>query len=86
MGPRSGVACPVPHRRDPCARHDARMGVSYMVRAATREQCQRALDELCEAIGAVPTILPTDRHGAGWIARAVPTPKTPAVGEGPVER
>ncbi|MFI5985062.1 hypothetical protein ACIBEA_29875 [Streptomyces sp. NPDC051555] len=62
------------------------MGVSYMVRGSTREQCQHALDELCRAVGAVATILPTDRHGAGWIARAVPTPEAPAVGEGLVER
>ncbi|WP_327300396.1 hypothetical protein [Streptomyces goshikiensis] len=60
--------------------------VSYMVRGGTREQCQRALDELCRLVGARPTILPTDRHGAGWIARAVSMPKAPAVGEGPVER
>jgi len=62
------------------------MGVSYMVRGSTAAECQRALDELCRLLGAVPTILPTDRHGAGWLARAIPTPKAPAVGEGPVER
>lgn len=57
-----------------------------MLRGDTRQECQRALDELCRTLGAVPTILPTDRHGAGWIARAVPTPKAPAGGEGLVER
>lgn len=57
------------------------MGVSYMLRAATREECQRALDDLCALLGAVPAILPTDRHGAGWIARAVHAPTAPA-GEG----
>lgn len=57
-----------------------------MLRGDTRQECQRALDELCHTLGAVPTILPTDRHGAGWIARAVPTPKAPAGGEGLVER
>jgi hypothetical protein len=62
------------------------MGISYMVRGSTAAECQQALDELCRLLGAVPTILPTDRHGSGWLARAVVTPKAPAVGEGPVER
>lgn len=57
-----------------------------MLRGDTRQECQRALDELCLAVGAVPTILPTDRHGAGWVARAVSTPKAPAGGGGLVER
>lgn len=57
------------------------MGVSYMVRAGSREECQRELDRICLLLGAEPTILPTDRHGAGWIARAVPTTAAPA-GEG----
>lgn len=57
-----------------------------MVRAATEAECRAELDWLCGARGAVPTLLPTDRHGAGWIARAVPTPKAPAGGEGLVER
>ncbi len=46
------------------------MGVSYMVRAATREQCAERLDELCRLLGAVPTTLPTDAIGPGWVARA----------------
>jgi hypothetical protein len=67
-------------------RQTAVMGISYMLRGDTRQECQQALDELCRAVGAVPTILPTDRHGSGWLARAVVTPKAPAVDEGPVER
>lgn len=57
------------------------MGVSYMVRGRTREECQRALDQLCRLLGAQPTLRPTDRIGQGWIARAVPTTAAPA-GEG----
>lgn len=46
------------------------MGVSYMVRAGSREQCALALDELCRLLGAVPTLRPTDVIGPGWVARA----------------
>ncbi|MGW7053114.1 hypothetical protein [Streptomyces sp. NPDC054887] len=52
------------------------MGVSYMVRGRTREQCQAALDELCRLLGAEPTMRPTDAVGPGWVARAV-TPAAP---------
>jgi hypothetical protein len=62
------------------------MGVSYMVRGSTEAECRRELERLCRLLGAVATILPTDRHGPGWIARAVPTTKAPADSEGPVER
>lgn len=61
------------------------MGVSYMVRGSTSSECQRALDELCAALGATPTTAPMRASGPGWMARAVKT-KAPAVGEGPVER
>ena len=57
-----------------------------MVRGSTREQCQRELDRLCAALGATPTTAPMRASGPGWLARAVLTPKAPAVGEGPVER
>lgn len=59
--------------------------VSYMVRATTEQACRLELDRICDLLGAVPTILPTDRHGAGWIARAVPMPEAPAGREGLVE-
>jgi hypothetical protein len=52
--------------------------VSYMVRGSTRAVCQAALDSLCAALGARPTMLPSDAVGNGWIARAVPTAKAPA--------
>ncbi|MEU8839946.1 hypothetical protein AB0D97_12565 [Streptomyces roseus] len=58
------------------------MGVSYMVRGATRSECQRALDELCRLLGAVVTTGPSDALGRGWVARAVPMTQAPAVGEG----
>lgn len=62
------------------------MGVSdlvYMVRGATREECQAGLDELCQRLGAVPTLGPLNTVGPGWVARAVCKPKAPAaVGDG----
>ena len=62
------------------------MGVSYMVRGSTAAECQRELDRLCAALGATPTTAPMRASGPGWMARAVPTPKAPADGEGLVER
>lgn len=59
--------------------------VSYMVRGRTREQCQQELDWLCRARGARPTMLPTNRLGDGWVARAV-MPKAPADSGGLAER
>ena len=46
------------------------MAVSYMVRGRTQAECQQALDDLCRLLGATVTILPTDRLGDRWIARA----------------
>lgn len=63
--------------------------VSYMVRGDTMAVCQRELDRICELLGAVPTMRPTDSVGRGWVARAVPRmTKTPAeqAGRGPVAR
>ncbi|MFE2324610.1 hypothetical protein ACFXD5_11945 [Streptomyces sp. NPDC059385] len=57
------------------------MDVSYMVRAVSEAECQRELDELCAALGAVATMAPIPASGHGWMARAVKT-KAPAVGEG----
>lgn len=51
--------------------------VSYMVRGSTRAVCQRELDRICQLLGAVPTMLPSDSIGRGWTARAVPTVKAP---------
>ncbi|KOU20954.1 hypothetical protein ADK52_25545 [Streptomyces sp. WM6372] len=58
------------------------MRVSFMVRCATEADCLAELDWLCRERGAVVTMLPTDRCGDGWLARAVPMTKAPAVGEG----
>ncbi|WP_412079026.1 hypothetical protein ACLF6K_37415 [Streptomyces xanthophaeus] len=57
------------------------MGVSFMVRCSTEAECQREVDWLQQARGAVPTMLPTNRLGDGWVARVV-MPKAPAGGEG----
>ncbi|MFJ8016224.1 hypothetical protein [Streptomyces sp. NPDC096339] len=57
------------------------MDVSYMVRGRTREQCQSELDWLQRTRGAVPTMLPTNRLGDGWVGRVV-MPKAPADSEG----
>ncbi|MGW2177703.1 hypothetical protein ACWCXX_06305 [Streptomyces sp. NPDC001732] len=47
------------------------MSVSYMIRGRTEAECAAALERLCRLLGAVPTILPTDRLGSsGWLARA----------------
>lgn len=58
------------------------MGVSYMVRGLTAAECQRELDRLCALLGAVATTAPIQASGPGWLARAVPMPQAPAVGEG----
>lgn len=47
-----------------------------MIRGRTREQCAEALERLCRLLGAVPTVLPTDRIGPGWVARAVVPERT----------
>lgn len=55
------------------------MGVrTYMVRGETREDCQAALDELCQLLQAVPTMRPSDVIGPGWVARAVRAATAPA--------
>lgn len=56
-----------------------------MVRGSTAAECQRELDRLCAALGAVPTTEPMRASGPGWMARAVKT-KAPADSEGLVER
>ncbi|MFZ3473112.1 hypothetical protein ACODT3_10740 [Streptomyces sp. 4.24] len=61
------------------------MGVSYMVRGESEAECQRELDLLCAALGAVATTAPMRASGPGWMARAVKT-KAPAGGEGLAER
>lgn len=50
------------------------MAIRYGVQADTREECMRALTDLCERLGAQPATLPTDVVGNGWLARAVPIP------------
>ncbi|MFF7096396.1 hypothetical protein ACFY9A_28975 [Streptomyces rubradiris] len=46
------------------------MAIRYGVQADTREECMRALTELCERLGAQPALLPSDTFGNGWLARA----------------
>ncbi|NUO42408.1 MAG: hypothetical protein HOV82_10250 [Streptomyces sp.] len=55
--------------------------VVYMVRGGSREACQRELDRLCELLGATPTMRPSDGTGRGWVARAVPTPRSEPAAE-----
>ncbi|MFF9002629.1 hypothetical protein ACF1GW_35600 [Streptomyces achromogenes] len=50
------------------------MAIRYGVQADTREECMRALEELCERLGARPSALPSDTFGNGWLARARPIP------------
>ncbi|MFD9223795.1 hypothetical protein ACFWDI_28280 [Streptomyces sp. NPDC060064] len=57
------------------------MGVSYMVRGRTQQECQQALDRLCRLLEATPTLPPSDRVGPGWVARATATAPA-AKGEG----
>lgn len=56
--------------------------VSYMVRCRTEQECQRELDRLCEALGAVPTTAPMRASGPGWMARAVKQQAPAVMGEG----
>ncbi|MFJ8923877.1 hypothetical protein ACIREK_30920 [Streptomyces sp. NPDC102415] len=42
----------------------------YTVHGGSRQECQQALDELCQHLDAAVTLLPTDRLGGSWIARA----------------
>lgn len=73
--PNRRVPAPLPH----LPRHTAGMDdVVYMVRGRTRAICQRELDRICQLLDARPTMRPTDGVGRGWVARAVPTTKTPA--------
>ncbi|MCX5176731.1 hypothetical protein [Streptomyces virginiae] len=58
------------------------MTVSYMLRGRTEAECRAELDWFCRTRAAVVTMLPTDRYGDGWLARAVPMTQAPAVGEG----
>ncbi|MGW4505709.1 hypothetical protein ACWENO_13825 [Streptomyces sp. NPDC004436] len=62
------------------------MTVSYMLRGRTEAECRQELDWLVRERGAVVTMLPTDRYGDGWLARAVPMTQAPADGEGLGER
>ncbi|MFD4912833.1 hypothetical protein ACFWNR_06375 [Streptomyces virginiae] len=62
------------------------MAFSYMIRAGSQAECQAELDRLCLLLGATPTTGPSNALGRGWVARAVPAPQAPAVGEGLVER
>ncbi|WP_143060418.1 hypothetical protein [Streptomyces misionensis] len=63
------------------------MAIRYAVQADTRDECERALQELCTRLGARPATLPTDAVGRGWLARAIPVPPAadpePGHGRGP---
>ncbi|MES9522441.1 hypothetical protein [Streptomyces capoamus] len=50
------------------------MAIRYGVQADTRDECMRALTELCERLGARPALLPSDTFGNGWLARAHAVP------------
>lgn len=51
---------------------------SYMVRCSTRAACQAALDRLCAALDAEPTMTPKRLTDDRWMARAVPARTTKA--------
>jgi hypothetical protein len=86
MGTRSGVTRLVQHHEDPCARQNARMGVSFGIAADTAQECADglALLERLRQLGVEVTVTlqPAQVGGHRWIARAVPTPKAPADSEG----
>lgn len=67
------------------------MGVSFGIAADSAQECAEglALLALLQQFGVqvTVTLLPAQVGGHRWVARAVPTTKAPAVGEGPsVER
>lgn len=63
------------------------MGVSFGVAADTAQECAEALALLHRlGVDITVTLPPAQVGGHRWIARAVPTPKAPAGGEGLVER
>lgn len=66
-------------------RHTGLMAKRFSVQADTREECVEGL-ELFVAAGLVPVMLPVQVRADGWMARAVPQTKAPAVtddGRGP---
>ncbi|MFJ2568936.1 hypothetical protein ACIOYT_00750 [Streptomyces halstedii] len=42
----------------------------YTVHGKSRQECQDALDELGRLLDVTVTLMPTDRLGGSWIARA----------------
>lgn len=66
------------------------MGVSFGIAADTAQECADglALLERLRQLGVEVTVTlrPAQVGGSRWVARAVPMPKAPAVGEGLVER
>lgn len=62
------------------------MGVSFGIAADTAQECADGLALLVQQLGVKVTLQPAQVGGSRWVARAVPTPKAPAGGEGLVER
>lgn len=62
------------------------MGVSFGIAADTAQECADGLALLVRQLGVEVTLQPAQVGGSRWVARAVPPPKTPAGGEGLVER
>lgn len=62
------------------------MGVSFGIAADTAQECADglALLVLLRQLGVEVTVTlqPAQVGGSRWVARAVPTPQAPAVGEG----
>ncbi|MFF3620045.1 hypothetical protein [Streptomyces sp. NPDC002467] len=66
------------------------MGVSFGIAADTAQECAEGLALLGllqqHGVKVTVTLEPAQVGGSRWIARAVPTTKAPAVGEGLVEQ
>lgn len=58
------------------------MGVSFGIAADTAQECADGLALLVRQLGVKVTLQPAQVGGSRWVARAVPTPQAPAVGEG----
>lgn len=58
------------------------MGVSFGVAADTAQECADGLAMLQQAVEVTVTLRPAQVGGSRWVARAIPTPKAPADGEG----
>lgn len=77
---------PVRRVKESLIRHTDVMGVSFGIAADSARECAEglALLALLRQFGfeVTVTLAPAQVGGHRWVARAVPTPKTPAGGEG----